>query len=111
MQHQRMQEKHIAHLPRDLYKRLVRHPPRYVAVETQVLAFRREGRVLRSGRHPAGDAFGVGVEMLRDVRDARGADDGAAARGDDVGPEGDDEEGLLRGVEVVDEEVAVDVPV
>lgn len=49
--------------------------------------------------------------MLRDVRDARGADDGAAARGDDVGPEGDDEEGLLRGVEVVDEEVAVDVPV
>lgn len=49
--------------------------------------------------------------MLRDVRDTRGADDGAAARGDDVGPEGDDEEGLLRGVEVVDEEVAVDVPI
>lgn len=41
--------------------------------------------------------------MLCDGAHAAGVDDGAAALWRDVGEEGDDEEALLGGVEVVDE--------
>ena len=65
----------------------------------------REGRGIRTA---CGYAFGVVVQVLRDDGDAGGTNDCAAAVGHDVGPEGDHEQGLLGGVEVVDEEVALD---
>ena len=66
MQHQRMQQIHIAHLPRHLHKRLIRHPPRDVTIKTQIRALGRERRVLRPRRHAAGYALGVSEEVLCD---------------------------------------------
>jgi len=52
----------------------------------------------------------VVVELVCHLRDAVGTDYGAAAVGLDVCEEREDEQGLLGGVEVVGEEVAVGVP-
>jgi hypothetical protein len=50
------------------------------------------------------------VEQFADAGGTLVADPGCAAVGVDVGPTGNDEQGLLRGVEEMDEEIAVDVP-
>lgn len=63
-----------------------------------------------AGDHAWGNTFGVVVEVVGYFFDAIGADDGTAAGGLDVCEEREDEEGLLGGVEVVCEEVAVGVP-
>ncbi|MBE3044075.1 hypothetical protein IMZ48_16190 [Candidatus Bathyarchaeota archaeon] len=47
------------------------------------------------------------MQVLRDLGDRLGADDGAACARRNVCEERDDEEGLLGAVEVVDEEVPV----
>lgn len=50
------------------------------------------------------------VQVARDGAHARRVEHGAAALGWDVGEKRNNEETLLRRVEVVDKEVAVDVP-
>lgn len=91
MQHQRMQQEHIARLPGRLDELRVgaRHavgpaqaPP---GLEVAVSA----------GDHLGADALRVRVEVLGDGRDALGQDRGAAALRGDVGEQGDHEEALL----------------
>lgn len=115
VQHQRVQQKHIARVSGRLDVPIARRRLLLLAttathrIEPSKIAFRAERRVV-SWHHARADALRVVVQVARDGTHSRGIEHGAAASGRDIGEEGDDEKALLGRVEVVDEEITVDVP-
>jgi len=110
MQHQWMQQIHVADLPRRLHKPLLFTLLRELIKPTQPGLLLLHRRIQRARRHARRHALRMHLQMPRDPFNSPRAQHGAAAGGADIGKQRDDQQGLLGRVQIMDEEVAVDVP-